>query len=84
MKFPLYSRVALAVDLPAEGIRRGDIATVAEHHAAPAPGMEPGYSLEVLNAVGETLAIVTLPESQIEALRRDEILSVRSLTSHAA
>jgi hypothetical protein len=84
MKFPLYSRVALAVDLPAEGMRRGDIATIVEHHASPAPGIEPGYSLEVFNAVGETLAVVTLPESQIEALRRDEILSVRPLASHAA
>lgn len=27
---------------------------------------------------------VRLPESQIEALRRDEILSVRSLASHGA
>lgn len=84
MKFPLYSRVALAVDLPEEGIRRGDVATIVEQHAAPAAGGEPGYSLEVFNAVGETLAVVTLPESQIEALRRDEILSVRLLSSHAA
>ena len=82
MKFPLYSRVALAVDLPAEGIRRGDVATIVEHHAAAAG--EAGYSLEVFNAVGETLAVVTLPESQIEPLRRDEILSVRVLSSHAA
>jgi hypothetical protein len=84
MKFPLYCRVALAVDLPAEGIRRGDVATVVEHHGAPNEGAEPGYTLEVFNAIGETLAVVTLPESQLEPLRRDEILSVRSLSSHAA
>ena len=84
MKFPLYSRVALAVDLPAEGIRRGDVATVVDEHAAPSPGAEPGYSVEVFNAIGETLAVLTLPESHLEALRRDEILSVRPLTSHAA
>jgi len=84
MKFPLYSRVALAVDLPAEGIRRGDVATVVEHHASPGPGREPGYSLEVFNAIGETLAVVTLPESGLEPLRRDEILSVRNLATHAA
>lgn len=84
MKFALHSRVALAVDIPAEGIRRGDVATVVEHHASPATGVEPGYSVEVFNAVGETLAVLTLPESSLGALRRDEILSVRSLASHAA
>jgi Domain of unknown function (DUF4926) len=74
--------------LPAEGIRRGDVATIVEHHAAPAPDIEPGYSVEVFNAIGETLAVLTLPESHLEShlesLRRDEVLSVRSLTSHAA
>ncbi len=83
MKFPLYSRVALAVDLPAEGICRGDVATIVEHHAAPKAGGEPGYSVEVFNAVGETLAVVTLPESQLEALRRDEVLAVRPRTTAA-
>ena len=84
MKFPLYSRVALDVDVPTEGIRRGDVATIVEHHASPAPGVEPGYSVEVFNAVGETLSVLTLPESSFEALRRDEVLSVRSLASDAA
>jgi hypothetical protein len=84
MKFPLYSRVALTVDLPAEGIRRGDVATIVEYHSAPAAGIEPGYSVEVFNAIGETLAVLTLPESHLESLRRDKVLSVRNLTSHAA
>ena len=84
MKFPLYSRVALTVDLPVEGIRRGDVATIVEHHASPTAGTEPGYWVEVFNAIGETLAVLTLPESHLESLRRDEVLSVRSLESHAA
>jgi hypothetical protein len=84
MKFPLYSRVALTVDLPTEGIRRGDVATIVDHHTAPAAGIEHGYSVEVFNAIGETLAVLTLPESHLESLRRDEVLSVRSLVSHAA
>ncbi len=82
MKFALYSRVALAVDVPADGIRRGDVATIVEHHASPAAGTEPGYSVEVFNAVGETLAVLTLPESSFEALRRDEVLTVRVLTAN--
>ncbi len=84
MKFPLYSRVALAVDLPAEGIRRGDVATVVEHHRAPSVGAEAGCTIEVFNAIGGTLAVLTLPESQLESLRRDEILSVRPLATRAA
>jgi hypothetical protein len=42
MKFPLYSRVALTVDVPTEGIRRGDVATVVEWHPAPTAYAEPG------------------------------------------
>jgi hypothetical protein len=83
MKFPLYSRVALTVNVPAEGIRCGDIATVVEWHPAPTAGAEPGYSVEVFNALGDTLTVLTLPESHLEALRSDEVLSVRSLSAHA-
>ena len=71
MKFPLFSRVALAADVPDEGIRRGDLATVVEHHAAPTPLGELGYSVEVFNALGKTIAVLTLPESHLEALRDD-------------
>lgn len=84
MKFPLFSRVALAADVPGEGIRRGDIATVVEHHAAPAPGIEPGYSVEVFNALGKTIAVLTVPESHLEVLRDDEVLSVRAWRPTAA
>lgn len=76
--------VGQAVDLPAEGIHRGDVATIVEHHTAPASDIEPGYSVEVFDAIGETLAVLTLPESHLESLRRDEVLSVRSLAWHAA
>jgi hypothetical protein len=83
VKFPLFSRVALTEDLPAENLRRGDVATIVEHYAGRA-GQEPGYELEVFNALGKTIAVTTVRESQIEALRSDEVLSVRSLDSRAA
>lgn len=82
MKFSLYSSVALAVDVPTEGIRRGDVATVVDCHASPGDG-EPGYSIEVFNAVGATIAVLTLPESSLEPLRSDEVLSVRVRTTAA-
>jgi len=37
-------------------------------------GQEPGYVLEVFNAVGEMVAVVSVRESQVEAPRRDERL----------
>jgi hypothetical protein len=84
MKFPLYSQVALAADYPAERIRRGDVATVVDHHAVPLTVSEPGYSIEIFDAVGGTVAVLTVPESHLEALRRDEVLSVRHRETHAA
>ena len=78
MAYELYSKVALTADLPAHKLRRGDVATIVETHP-PAPGQEPGYSLEVFNAVGESIAVVTVRDSQIEPLRQNEVLHVRRL-----
>ncbi len=72
----MFSRIALAEDLPEENLRRGDIAVVVEYYEG-RPDQEPGYELEVFNAVGKTIAVVTVRESQIESLRGDEILCVR-------
>ncbi len=76
MKHPLFNSVALAEDLPNEGLQRGDVATIVEYYEG-RPGQEPGYELEVFNAVGDTVAVVTVRESQVESLRTDEILTVR-------
>ena len=79
----MFSRVALAEDLPQEKLRRGDVATIVEYYEG-RPDQEPGYELEVFNAVGDTLAVITVRESQVEALRKDEVLSVRPLAAAAA
>ena len=42
-------------------------------------GGEPGCVLEVFNAVGESIATVTVPVSNVEPLAADEVLSVRRL-----
>jgi hypothetical protein len=77
MKFELYKDVALTLDLPEEGLKRGDIVKLVEHHVA--RDRENGYSAEVFNAVGDTLAVITIPESALEPLREDEVCCVRSL-----
>jgi hypothetical protein len=82
MKYDLFIRVALTEDLPQYGVRRGDVATIVESHVG-RPGQEPGYSLEVFNAVGETIAVITVRESQIERLTANELLHIRPLEKAA-
>ena len=77
MAFELYTDVALARDLAELGLRRGDLVKIVDHHVA--PDGEEGYSIEVFNALGETIAVTTVPVSALEALREDEVLSVRPL-----
>jgi hypothetical protein len=77
MGYELFSRVALTENLPKHKLCRGDVATIVEHHAV-AEG-EDGYSLEVFNATGEMIAVITVAESQITPLSRNTILNARLL-----
>ena len=81
MKIELFKRVALTIDIPDQGLRKGDVATVVEY--LPAKEGEHGYALEVFNAIGETIAVITVPESAVEPLTADRIPSVRSLAKSA-
>jgi len=76
--YELFSRVSLAEDLPEYGLHKGDLATIAERQEG-GPGRETGYSLEVFNAVGETIAVLVVEESRINPVRGNEILHVRRL-----
>ncbi len=79
----LFSEVALTRDLPEQGLCRGDVATVVEKlPATEASGGEKGYALEVFNAIGETIAVVTVPVSAVQPLQADEVLSVRPFALH--
>ena len=77
-KFELFQIVALARDIPEKKLRRGDVATIVDYHPDP-DGIEPGYSLEAHNALGETIEVIVVAESDIQALRADELLSVRTI-----
>ena len=74
----LYQEVALTRDLPEHQLKAGDIATLVDFVPHPSGG-EDGCVLEVFNAVSESIAVVAVPISVVEALRADEILTVRSL-----
>jgi len=82
MKFKLFQQVALARNIPEKKLQRGDVATVVDSH--PANGGEVGYSIEVFNAVGDTIAVTVVPESYLEPLTPDEVLHVRPLTESGA
>ena len=74
----LYDRISLNRDFPEYNLRQGDIATFID--TVPAPeGIEEGYILEVFNALGESIDVVTVPKSAISPLQPNEILAVRSL-----
>ena len=79
MSLPLYERVAFKSDLPEHDLRRGDVAVLVDHIPHPEGGEE-GCVLEVFNALGESIAVVAVRESEVEALRSDEVLAVRPLT----
>lgn len=76
MTFELFSRAVLRNDIPTHSLKKGDVVTIVEVHPGAAT-QEQGYSVEVFNATGETIAVVTLPESYLESLRSTEILHVR-------
>jgi hypothetical protein len=77
--FELYTDAALARDIPEHRLRRGDVVKIADIHAS--SNGENGYSIEVFNALGDTIAVTAVPESALESLRKDEVLSVRPLTA---
>ena len=63
----LFSRISLNRDFPEYNLRRGDIATFIDTVPHPKGG-EDGYILEVFNALGESIDVVTVPKSAVAAL----------------
>jgi hypothetical protein len=50
-----------------------------EHHVA--PDHTEGYSAEVLNALGDTLTVITVPDSELKPLREDKVVCARLLAA---
>ncbi|MEO5913816.1 MAG: DUF4926 domain-containing protein [Luteolibacter sp.] len=79
MPYELYTDAVLARDLPAHGLCAGDVVKVVDHH--PAADGEEGYSIEVFNTLGETIAVTSVPASALEPLLANEVFSVRKLSA---
>ena len=82
MTHPLFSEMALTHDIPDHGLRRGDVVRLVDHHIA--QGGREGYSVEVCNAVGDTIVVTTVDASSLEPLQSDEVFSIRHLKSAVA
>jgi hypothetical protein len=78
MSLELYQEVALTRDIPEHRLRKGDLATLIEVVPHPLSG-EPGCILEIFNAIGESIAVITVPEPAITALCANTILNARPL-----
>lgn len=79
MKMELFQEVALTRDVTEANLRKCDVAVLVDHISHPAGGEE-GAILEVFNAVGESISVVTVPVSAIEPLRQDQVPAVRTLS----
>lgn len=76
----LYDRIALTTDINEHGLRRGDVATIVDRVPHPHGG-ETGLVLEVFNALGDSIRTVVVPESAVEPLQADEVLTIRPVAS---
>ena len=74
----LYEEVALTRNMPEENLKQGDVAVVVEYVPHPTGGEE-GAILEIFNAIGESVAVATVPISAIKSLRADQVFMVREM-----
>jgi hypothetical protein len=82
MTLKMFERVSLKRDVPEEGLRAGDVATLVDLVPGPA-GESQGAVLEVFNAVGQTICVTAVSVNDVEPLRADEILAFRPLARAA-
>jgi hypothetical protein len=78
MALTLYEEVSLRRDVPEEGLKAGDVATLVDIVPGP-PGRPQGAVLEVFNALGHTVCVTSVSVEDVEPLREDEVLAVRRL-----
>lgn len=67
--------VVLTEDLPAEGLKAGDIGTVVHIHQ---DGV--AYEVEFMTLAGETIAVTTLLAAQVRPLARSDMAHARELS----
>lgn len=71
--YKLLDTVVLAHDIPASGLRRGDLGAIVEVHAPDA------MEVEFVAASGRTEALLTLGPDDIRPVGDRDLIAVRSL-----
>lgn len=74
----LYEEIVLTRNFPQYQLKKGNIVTLIDFVSHPAGG-EKGCVIEVFNAIGESLQVVTMPISAIERLTSQNILTTSNL-----
>jgi hypothetical protein len=69
-----HERIALKRNIPAEGLKAGDVGTVIHVHKKGA-----AFEVEFLTLHGETITVTTLDASQVRPIQRKEIAHARLL-----
>lgn len=80
MKLELYQYIVLSRDLPEHNLKKGDVAMLIDYVTHPQGG-ENGYILEVFNAAGDSIAVLTVPMSAVEQMPTNAVLAVRTLAT---
>ena len=73
--FKLLDTVALTHDLPAQGLRQGDLGAIVEVLAPD------GWEVEFVAASGRTQALVTLTSADLRHIGDRDVIAVRSLAA---
>ncbi|MBD2752385.1 DUF4926 domain-containing protein [Spirosoma validum] len=81
MKFDLFQRAVLGKDFPQHGLKKGDMGIVVEHIAH--ADQNDGYILEFFDAQGNTIDVLPVLESDLDAPRPNTILTYREMTRAA-
>jgi Domain of unknown function (DUF4926) len=76
MTIELYKEIALTKDFPDYRLQKGDVGTIVEQLSN---NNQHGYAVEFFNAIGETIAVVVVDQSDVELLREDEVMHARKL-----
>lgn len=79
MKYELYTEVFFNQDIDLYSIKKGDIGTLVEYYKANNFNQRDGYCLEIFDAFGDTLQVVTVDESKISPIKHNSVLSVREI-----
>lgn len=72
-KYPLFSQVALAKDLPEYQLERGEVGTIVEYFPMP-EGQEDGYSIEGFDVPNVTVEVAASQIVPVGEWEREELI----------